>query len=340
MSRKLRIVQWATGSMGKTCLRAVLDSDAFELVGLFVYSDAKAGLDAGEITRRPATGVKATTSIDEILALNADVVLHCPMLPSPYEAQDDEVRRLLESGKNVISINNYFRPEALGGAYAAALEASARKGGVTLAGVGVNPGWAAEQVAAAAAAVCLRLDRVSVSEVVDCSSIPNPAYVFGALGMGADPADVDLVDGPMARTFTRMFSQPVAALAEKLGLSLDAIEPDHALTLAPHEMQVRAGIIAAGRVAATTWRVHGLVAGERRITHAVNWTMDTELPAFAGRPHWEVIIEGQPGLRLAMDLIEGPAGGARTKSEQYAVAGIVMGAIPKVWAAPPGLYRP
>ena len=223
MTRKARVVQWATGSMGKTCLRAVLDSPDCELVGLFVYNPAKAGVDAGEIARRPATGVLATSSIDEILALDADVVLHCPMLASPYDGHDGDVKRLLESGKNVISINNYFNPRALGGAYAAGLEASALTGGATLAGVGVNPGWIAEKVAAAVAGISLRLDAISVSEVVDCARIPNAAYVFGALGMGADPAGVDLKDGPLARTFTDMYAQTVTTLAERLGLARSAV---------------------------------------------------------------------------------------------------------------------
>ena len=37
-----KIVQWATGSMGKTCLRDIIDHPALELVGLYVYSDKKA----------------------------------------------------------------------------------------------------------------------------------------------------------------------------------------------------------------------------------------------------------------------------------------------------------
>lgn len=339
MTRKARVVQWATGSMGKTCLRAVLDSPDCELVGLFVYNPAKAGVDAGEIARRPATGVLATSSIDEILALDADVVLHCPMLASPYDGHDGDVKRLLESGKNVISINNYFHPWALGEAYAQVLEASARKGGATLAGVGVNPGWAAEKVAAAVAGVSLRLDHVATTEVIDCSGIPNAAYVFGALGMGADPAGLDLKDGRLARTFTDMYAQSVAALAGKLGIELDAVESDHAVTLADQDLDVRAGVVRAGTVAATTWRVHGLAAGVRRITHAVNWVMDMSLPAFAGKPHWEIELTGLPGVRLSMDLTETNEPGVRTKPEQYAVAGMVMAAIPKVVAAPPGIWR-
>ena len=48
----MKIIQWATGAMGKTCLRAVIDRPDLELVGLFVYGERKAGLDAGEIARR------------------------------------------------------------------------------------------------------------------------------------------------------------------------------------------------------------------------------------------------------------------------------------------------
>lgn len=338
MGRPIRVIQWATGSMGKTCLRAVLDDPRFELVGLFVYNPAKVGADAGEIARRGATGVGATDDIEAILALDADVVLHCPMLPSPYDGHDRDVKRLLESGKNVISINNYFRPSALGAAYAADLEISAQRGGATLAGVGVNPGWIGEKVAAAVASVSLRLDAIRVGEVVDCSGIPNAAYVFGALGMGADPASVDLKDGPLARTFTAMYAQTVTALAQKLGIALDGVEADHAVTMADRDLDVRAGVVRAGTVAATTWRVHGMVGGDRRITHDVNWVMDMSLPAFAGKPHWEIELTGRPGLRLSMDLVETPEEGVRTKPEQYAVAGAVLAAIPQVVAAQPGLW--
>ncbi len=59
---KYRVIQWATGSMGKTCLRAVIDHPDLELVGLYVCSNRKAGRDAGEIARRNPTGVIATSS--------------------------------------------------------------------------------------------------------------------------------------------------------------------------------------------------------------------------------------------------------------------------------------
>ena len=339
MIRPIRVIQWATGSMGRACLRAVIDDPRFDLVGLFVYGAAKAGRDAGEIARRDPTGVIATRAIEDILALDADVVLHCPMLSDPYDGHDSDVRRLLESGKSVISINNYFEPRALGADYAAGLSDSALKGGATLAGTGVNPGWVAERMAANAVSLCLSHRNVATREIIDCTTVPNPEYVFGALGFGADPGVIDLVDGPLVQTFDRMFAQSVEGLAQRIGLTLEGYESDHELRLAGQDLTVAAGVIPQGSVAATTWRDHGLVEGVRRITHEVNWIMDPTDPAFAGKPHWQIEIDGLPGLKIAMDLIDTAPEGVRTKPEQFAVAAMVLDAIPRVVAAPPGLLR-
>lgn len=112
-----RVVQWATGSMGKTCLRAVIDHPELELVGLFVYSDSKVGLDAGEIARREPTGVIATNDIEDILQLEADVVFHTAQIKAPYSHHNGDLCRLLASGKNVISINGHSYPRYWGEEY-------------------------------------------------------------------------------------------------------------------------------------------------------------------------------------------------------------------------------
>ena len=63
MSDPIRVAQWATGAIGKTALRGIIDRPDLELVGLYVYSDAKAGRDAGDIARRAPTGVIATRDV-------------------------------------------------------------------------------------------------------------------------------------------------------------------------------------------------------------------------------------------------------------------------------------
>ena len=51
-----RVVQWATGNIGARSLRGVIEHPDLDLVGVYVYSDAKAGVDAGELCglARPA----------------------------------------------------------------------------------------------------------------------------------------------------------------------------------------------------------------------------------------------------------------------------------------------
>ncbi len=336
---KHRVIQWATGAMGKTCLRAVIDHPDLELVGLYVYSDKKAGLDAGEIARRPLTGVKATKSIDEISALDADIVLHCPLLQFPYDAHDADVRRLLESGKNVISINNYFRPTTLPLETANALAESCRKGNATLYGTGINPGFMAERIAPVLSGLCTDVEGITINEIYDCFEMRNLNYVRDVMGMGLPPEKIDLKNGPFAKLFYGMYSQCVAGLAERLGLKLDSIEPDHALVLAPKDIAAPSGTIPQETVAATRWQFHGLRGGERVITHAVNWIMGRDVPGFADFHHWEVTVRGKPGIELKMDLIEPTDTSVRTTAAQYGVAGAVVNTIPHVVDAQPGFFQ-
>ena len=76
-ARPYRVVQWATGNIGKRSLRAVIEHPNLSLVGLYVHSEAKAGRDAGELCGIGPVGVKATRNIDEIIALEADCCCTC-----------------------------------------------------------------------------------------------------------------------------------------------------------------------------------------------------------------------------------------------------------------------
>ena len=42
-----KVIQWATGVVGTSCLKGVVRHTKLELVGVNVYSDKKQGLDAG-----------------------------------------------------------------------------------------------------------------------------------------------------------------------------------------------------------------------------------------------------------------------------------------------------
>jgi hypothetical protein len=101
-----RVIQWATGPVGSVQLAEVIDNPEFDLVGLFVYSPDKVGVDAGALVRRPDTGIIATNDKAAILALEADVVLHSASKAYGFDGNTDDIVALLETGKSVITVTS------------------------------------------------------------------------------------------------------------------------------------------------------------------------------------------------------------------------------------------
>lgn len=91
---------------GAPILRRMLDRPAIEGVGVYVYSRQKGGKEVGELVRRSHVGVRATDRAEDIVVMEADVVVRAGRLGA-YDNHDDEIARFLASGKNVISINGY-----------------------------------------------------------------------------------------------------------------------------------------------------------------------------------------------------------------------------------------
>jgi len=334
-----RVIQWATGAMGKSCLRAVIDHPAMELVGLYVYGGDKVGRDAGDIARREPTGVIATRDMGEILALDADVVIHAARLAPPYGSHDADILALLASGKNVISINGYSRPQYWNGERLAALQAACDKGGSSLMAAGLNPGFAAEQIAVIASGVCQALDHIEIVESVDCRAVRNPDYVFRVLGFGSDPAAVDPNDpawGP-ASSLNGMYVEVLSAMAEHLGLTLDRIDTDHVVLPASEDLHVAAGAIPEGRISHVNWRWRAIVDGAPKLTMSIHWYMETAHLPDADPPLWRIHVVGQPGVRIAVDLEKRAGDPTPTSAEQLGVAGLVLNTIPLVCAAAPGV---
>ena len=334
----IRVIQWATGSMGRTALRRIIDHQDLQLVGVYVYGAAKAGVDAGQLARRPETGVLATNDIETILATDADVVMHMARITLPYDALVDDVVRLLESGKNVVSTAGFHWPAAQGAEYAARLQAACLAGGTTLAGVGVNPGLIVERIALAATALCADVEQINVRETVDASAMPSPEFVFGLMGLGTDPAQNDIRQGPLAQLYTALFSEVLHFSAHAMGTTVVAIDPDHQLTLAPDDMTIAAGLIARGRVAATEWRWMAKMANGVALSLSILWTADLTLHGPSDVGHWTIDIAGRPNVRMQLDISEADPAAPPARALSDATVAVAIRAIPDVVAAPPGLF--
>ncbi|MGI9249083.1 MAG: NAD(P)H-dependent amine dehydrogenase family protein [Woeseiaceae bacterium] len=335
-----RVIQWSTGAIGKTCLRQVIDHPDLELAGLLVYSESKAGRDAGDIARRDSTGVLATQSADEILALDADVVLHLPLnLAETFDQHDEDIKRLLRSGKNVITTVRHGYPWAAGPDYAAGFEDACREGNATLFGTGINPGFMTERLATTLTTVCTNVEHILTREIYDFSQVLSPGFIFDHAGIGLAPK-VFAESRDMQQVFEHIFAEVVGVVGHTLKVDFDEVVRDHEFGVAEHDLQLPAGEVKAGGVVNCRWRWHGMKDGKPFLTIEMVWLVDPTLEGWEYEDGWDIEITGAPGIRARIDLVEPENMPDRSKAMQYAVAGPVIRAIPDVVNAAPGILLP
>ena len=159
IDRPYRVIVWGPGHIGGTVLREVITRDDLELVGVKVYSEEKAGTDAGQLVGLPATGVLATADLNEILALDADVVLLTPR-PMDRDQIDSDVVALLQSGKNVISTESHHFPRLAGVDYEQKFIDAGVAGDATLHGTGIHPSFFAERLGVTLTGLFTEIDHI------------------------------------------------------------------------------------------------------------------------------------------------------------------------------------
>ena len=187
---KLRVIQWATGGVGKAAIECVLNHPQLELAGCWVHSADKNGRDVGEILGIEALGVTATSSIDEVLALDADCVVYSPLIPN-----DDEVMAILRSGKNVVTPVGWVYPDLSNPAVKAIADAAV-EAGVTLHGSGIHPGGITERFPLMISSLSSAVTHVRAEEFSDIRTYNAPDVVRHIMGFGGTPEEA--IQGPMA----------------------------------------------------------------------------------------------------------------------------------------------
>jgi len=289
------VVQWATGNIGTKALRELIDHPQLDLVGVYVHSAAKAGRDAGSLCGLGPTGVVATQDLDEIVALGADCVLYMPRA-----CDFDEVCRLLAAGSNVVTTRGEFhRPESLDADVRARVEDACAAGGTSIHSTGSSPGFITEAVPLVLTSIQRRLDGLLIEEFADLSQRNSPGLLFDVMGFGRSPADLDerrLSHGRVS------FGPSLELVAEALGLPLDDLEAGGAVATAARTVEIAAGRLEAGTVAAQQVTVAGLRAGVPLLQFRATWYCTTELePAWDVRPTgWRVLVEGDAPLDVSL----------------------------------------
>ncbi|OBK79661.1 dihydrodipicolinate reductase [Mycobacterium sp. 1164985.4] len=336
-----RVVQWTTGNVGKSSVEAIAKNPNYELVGLYAWSQDKAGRDAGELAGIEPLGVKATNDVDALLALKPDVVVYNPMW-----IDVDELVRILEAGVNVVSSASFITGDNLGDGRDK-IEEACKRGNATLFGSGVSPGFA-ELLAIVAATACDRVDKITISESADTTLYDSPD-TERPVGFGTAIDDPNLA--PMSANGTAVFAEAVRLVADSIGVELDEIKCVSEYAQTTEDLEMASWTIPAGHVAGVYASWQGLInepAGGQRTVVDVNvrWkkgqTLDPDWQLDGDG--WKITIEGRPTVNMQVGFLPPQDMIENAKSiEDFFVLGHIMTAmppihaIPAVVAAPPGI---
>jgi 2,4-diaminopentanoate dehydrogenase len=322
-----RVVQWTTGNVGKSSVAAIAANPTLELVGCYAWSKDKTGRDVGELVGIESLGVEATNDVDALLALKPDVVVYNPMW-----SDVDELVRILEAGVNVVSSASFITGHNLGDGRDR-IEEACKRGGSTMFGSGVSPGFA-ELLAIAAATACDRVDKVTIAESADTTLYDSPDTEKPCgFGMPVDDPNV----APMMSQGTAVFAEAVRLVADAFGVELDDIVCEAEYAQTTEDVEMASWTIKAGQVAGVFASWQGIANGKTVVDINVRWrkgqTLEPDWKLDADG--WKITIDGRPTVSMQVGFLPPPDMIESAKTiEDFFVLGHIMTAMPPVHAIP------
>jgi hypothetical protein len=300
------------------------------LAGLYVYSEAKVGRDAGELCGLSAVGVKATRNMDEILALGPDCVLYMPQ-----SCNFDEVCRLLASGANIVTTRGEFlNPARMDTAMRERVEDACRRGGTSIHSTGSSPGFITEAVPLVLTSIQRRLDALRIQEFADLSKRDSPDMLFNVMGFGRPPPKSD--EGRL-QYLKASFGPSLELVASALSIPLDSVEVSGGTATVRQTTRIAAGVLEAGTMAAQRTTVSAMRRGNAVLSFTATWycTKDINESWDLRDTGWRVEVEGDSPLDVDLRMPI-PLERMAAVSPGY-TAHRAVNAVPFVCAASPGI---
>jgi 2,4-diaminopentanoate dehydrogenase len=322
----IRVVQWGLGAMGSGIAKLILAKEGLELVGAVDVRPEYQGVDVGKMLGLDPVGVNITTDPTSILdSSKVDVVSIATT--SWVERQLPDLERILEAGINVVSIaEEMAAPEAQHPEVAVELDTIAKEHGVSIVGVGVNPGFVLDLLVVTLTAGSHEVTRIEASRVNDLS--PYGPTVFATQGVGTTPEQfaAGVADGSIVGHVG--FAESISLINDALGLGVDRVEQSVTPIISKVRREVRDLVIEPGQVAGC----NHIAVGYRGEVEVIRLNHPQQVrPEAEGQSTGDYItIYGVPEIRLST----GPeiAGGIAT-------IGMAVNTIPRILAATPGLKR-
>jgi len=358
MRKPYRVIVWGPGSIGRACLRELARRKEFEVAGVLGFSSHKVGLDAGELIGRKPMGIKVTADKEAIFAMDADCVLWTGTFPSTDELaneMEEDVLRLLKSGKNVVTPAAFHYIHSQSPEYIKKFEDACREGNTCFHGTGENPGFWLERVALTLTGVCNDVDHIKLDEYADCALGGMSTEILNAIGFGMPENQAAEIANVLGVTWSRHhFVESINFASKSLyGQHVDRFEFTPRFYLAEEDIILDTGkgdginmVIPAGCVKAMTHRFQGFVGNDKLLSITVNWFLMPRTSPFGDKKDstWDIEIEGKPtSLKCSFSAMASFKNnlerypGDPTSPTWYATITPLIQAIPIVCSHEPGI---
>jgi len=334
-----RVIQWATGKVGNEGLRQIIDHPDLELSGVYVFSEGKVGMDAGDICGRPTTGIRATNRIEDLLTVDADIILHTPMRELTSDNSDREVLALLKSGKNVISVRGYYWPRWLGEDYERQFLEACQHGNATLHANGISPGFIYDRLAPTMSSFCQKVRAVYLNEYFDLRLRPWHT-IYDVCGLATTPGELT-PEHPTAVSLNGLYTEMYHLMAEHWETKVKSVSLRFEYEVTDHDITIESGVIPAGTCRGNKWIWEVDFANGVFMRSISHYYIDP-IPGWEHRNVWKIEIDGEPKFVAEMPLEETGADTLTTGGYDpngKAIIALSINAIPEVIAAPPGVLK-
>lgn len=333
MSKKTyRVIQWATGTVGKAALKYFIENPVIELAGVYVTNPEKFGKDAGDLVGLPKTGIIATNDAEALIAMEADCVLFAA---TAGPATMEPICRLLASGKNVISTAGPFLPNKWFPDDAARIEEACRAGNSSFHGCGIHPGFSGDILPLTLARLMNRIDCIEVTEIID--KLRNPMIYTEIMGFGADPEE--LLANPRRSPETyKYFYSSMEMIATGLGKEIEKVTVKLEVSKAKNDIVHPHGVVKKGMVGGQHYEWTAWVEGAPLIVYHFYWQLGEDLDPLweHGEAKYRVVIKGDPPLEC--HLMGGKDADGRHPFLGLPWTGLVgCTVVPQICDAPPGV---
>ncbi len=318
----LRLILCGVGGVGRNITRLANERSGLEIVAAYSRNPDLKHRDIGELAGLSPAGVLVGDRT-EALAVPADVLL---VATTSFVAEvREDILAGVTAGLNVAcTAEEMGYPWGSAPAAAVEFEAAAIRNGVTVMGVGANPGYIYEVLALALTGATRRVDQISVRRVVDLSR-----FSYGVqrrLGLGFD--EEDFAAGAAAKTIFGHIGYPftMETFARRFGVRLGDFTESIKPMQAAEPINFVAVPIAAGESAGFHQRCVGHVDG--REWFEAEFLGHVDLASVGLAPEDSFTVEGDPNLSAVIRP------GFNPQSTTVAAIGNVL---PHIVAAPPGL---